>query len=177
MPQHFARRVDQQIAYARNSIASAEQLSGNFARAGLVQAAYLQLELALAFYLTELVMRQNAKAKEMAASFVDASQIGSLLERCSETAEGRELGALLAEPSSWLSKFDRQRCSYHRVDRQGSIQGSLFQTHEEAPTPTNLITSVSSESGAERPNLDDIVVCVGALKDLVDRQRVVNEEY
>lgn len=179
MPGLFARRVDQQIAYAHALLAMLDTAPSEFTRRALVQSAYLQLELAVAFYLAEITRRYRLNNTADESSLIDAGQLVELFERCVHTAEVQELQNLQHDNNSWWSIFLLQRSAIHCGEKRPALKGSLFQTHEGEEDAASFprIGAVDVDAGTRNPSAADALWFVSSLRAMVERQRAADEEY
>lgn len=165
----YARKVDQQRLYANHIMdviaADRQQASAQ----ALIQAGYLQLEMALRFYLFELI------GKEVDAEHLSASVFSQVLTDVS-SPELVELAQLSTCSTSWLARFIAQLSRLRHAEPSPKLKGAIFQT-EERPYDGNMIAVEDASDAAMFANFDDLQLALTAFTQLVERHRAVREEY
>lgn len=179
-----SRRVNQQLLFVRQlmQLATADSIQPS-----LLQAVYLQCELAVLYYFFEIF--DNSKLEQVfgETQFFHLSQVvdrQGLLDGI-PTRESRELRDLLANPSSWLGTLIMRLRDLRLVkvpfSRNEGLKHSIFDTVEDSDqlSGSNLIAAeniaISNEN--EGPSLAELDHIIGSFAELVSRHRTVGEEY
>lgn len=174
----YARKVDQQCLYLQQllELAAAQQASDSMP--ALLQAGYLQLEMAMRFYLLELVDKEGKEAVQI--GLIDRPTIERLYQQ-TPSVEVAELVDLLQTRTSWLACWLDQLCALRRVEQPSRLKGSIFQLEEQESAGNmpvgNMIAARDLSSTAVAANIDDLNVASEAFEQLLVRQRAVREEY
>ncbi len=173
----IARRVNQQVGFARHTLDNAVGDSSVADRA-LIQGGYFQLELAVIFYLAEL-RATNEGAPSPAGDSLGSSLASVLFELAPlSTADEQEISNLGLAPESWLHALLAQ-LDYYRGGciEGGELAGAIF----EAAPEHNLLSVVNVTDGAavdrERPSVEALMSIVESFGELVARQRSISEQY
>lgn len=169
----YARKVDQQCLYLRQLLEiTAAQHAPDYTPA-LLQAGYLQLEMAVRFYLFELIDKEGKGTLQI--GLIDRPTIERLYQQV-PSVELAELVDLLQIPTSWLAIWVGQLCALRRVEQSSRLKGSIFQL-EERESADNLIAAHDHSPSALAANIDDLGAASEAFRQLLVRQRAVREEY
>lgn len=171
MASPYARKVDQQRLYVRHTVEVIPSQSGVGA-AAFVQAGYLQLEMALRFYLLELIGKNTGGVTETP---LDARLFSRLLEQA-PSLELTEFVELSQVRASWLTTFAEQLAGLRQVEHSNNLRGDIFQLEEQS-YDANTIASRDVSHAPTPANLDDLQAALKAFEGLVGRQRAVREEY
>lgn len=171
MTSAYPRKVDQQRLYVSRTVEVIAFYRDDMSASALVQAGYLQLEMALRLYLFELLGKDDGLAN------ISIGQQSLLaLHKMKPTPELGELVSLSQQRTSWLSAFTEQLSGFWAVERSDKLRGAIFQIDEQS-REENLI-SATDVSGSHVPaNLEDLQVALIAFNQLVERHRTGGEEY
>lgn len=165
----YARKVDQQCLYLDQVLST---IASNHAELpGLLQAGYLQFEMAMRYYLYELVDKGGSQRVQV--GLLDTQLIQRLHEQV-PSPELAEIFGLLQERTSWLTVFVEQLDGLREVKSSKSLKGSIFQLTEQEQTD-NLIAAQNVSAPAA--NFADLKAASDAFKQLLIRQRATREEY
>lgn len=171
MTSPYARKVDQQRLYLARTVEVIGAYKNEAPASALVQAGYLQLEMALRLYLLELQGKKNGSAKTL----VNAQLIMALYEQ-TPMPELAELVSLTQQRTSWLATFIEQLSGLWEVEYSSKLKGSIFQVNEQSHEP-DLISAQDVSRFHAPANLEDLQAALSAFSQLVERHRTGREEY
>lgn len=166
MALEYARKVNQLCLHSQKLTEQAAAADGASA-AALTQGGYLQLELAMRFYVLEL-------AANATVEFVTPDTISRAYEQA-PSVDLAELVDLVKRPESWLARFLRQLLVLRSGENHGKLKGSIFQLDDNEGD--NLISAQDLSYQAQHANLEDLQLALSDFKHLVARQREVRAEY
>lgn len=172
MASPYARKVDQQRLYVRHTV-DVIPSQGGVGAAAFVQAGYLQLEMALRFYLLELAGKDTGGG--VAEAPLDARLFSRLLEQA-PSLELTEFVELSQVRASWLTMFAEQLAGLRQVEHSNNLRGDIFQLEEQS-YDANTIASRDVSHAPTPANHEDLQAALEAFERLVGRQRAVREEY
>lgn len=167
----YAQKVDQQCLYLDQVLSVAASNSAGLP--GLLQAGYLQFEMAIRYYFYELADKSGRQRVQI--GLIDERQIKELHEHA-PSPELAEIVGLVQERTSWLATFIEQLEGLRNVEPLTPLKGSIFQLTEQERTD-NLISAQDLSSLAPAANLADLKSASDAFKQLLTRQRAAREEY
>lgn len=164
-----ARKVDQHLSYLRCLLDSAQQCGSRHTQNAHLQSALLQMGLAWDFYLVEVGARYGQKNSTPNRYLLGLPEDAAWLQK----AEGLELAALLEDPASWLSAWQKQLQAIWQIEKRTGLAGDLFSYQEPA---SGLIATAAQP---ELPTLTPALMSSWAeqFQALVSRQRGYQEEY
>lgn len=133
----------------------------------------LQFEMALGFYLIELVQSGKSKVQPWPVSQESLAE----LARQREIPDLQELAVLSQDEDSWLHRMLRRLALLREYDAARPIKAAIFQSDLEEPSKVDNL--IISSRQAMKPAMDTktIAVDLQALTSLVSRQRLGHEEY
>lgn len=163
-------RVDLHLANAYELIRLAGLHGDHMA---LASAICLQFEMALGFYLIELL--QSGKNRISPWPVSDESLV--LLARQFDVPDLKELSELALEETSWLSRMLKRLVSLRRCDANRPIRAEIFQSDLEEPDHSSRV--IVSSRDESNPGMEIAVIArdVKAFESLLSRQRLGHEEY
>lgn len=173
MASTYARKVDQQRLYANHIVDVIAAYQRQPPAAALIQAGYLQLEMALRFYLFELIGKKDADA--VPVELLDATAFTRVVNEVS-SPELMELAELSLRNTSWLATFIDQLSRLRQAEPSPTLRGAIFQV-EEQPYDANMIALEDVSDASSPPNFEDLQGALTAFSLLVERHRAVSEEY
>lgn len=164
-------KVDSHLAYANELLRLANI---HDQQAALSSSACLQFEMAIGFYLMELLQTSKNRISPWPVSKESLTE----LMHQNNTQDIHELRALLVgEEDSWLNRMLNRLVIMRRCDATRMIKGEIFQSDlEESANTPRLIASSRSE---KNPGMDAKLIATDlkAFESLVSRQRLGHEEY
>lgn len=169
----FARKVDQQCLNIAQTLKVIDESSG-VRHVSLLQAGYLQLELALRWYLLELTAEQGADDKVVEFVSIPAVVELNALAPCGEL---NEILDLLKRPESWLAGFLRQLQAMRSGEPVAKLKGSIFQVEEHQDGAVDQIALKDVSNAPEPANAADLKHAADDFSRLVERQRAVRAEF
>lgn len=177
MENHFARKVDQQLAFATVHVASSREAVSPLARDAMLQAACLQLALGIDLYLSEIGNNHRV-------SLTRGVDLASSIQRFgvdSGSLEAQELNALASNQRSWLSRLLVHLREFTADRSRESLKSPLFANDDVASDEAdgNMIGAVQLNEDVQQRILSqpEIEECIAGFEELIQRHRNVNEEY
>lgn len=175
----YARRVNQKLANADVLLSQSQTVPDRFTSQSLVESVYLQLELALGFYLSEVLAKYGAGNRvESSDAFDIDGLVSSVRNPQADMFEVNELRLLSAEPDSWFSHCAAICRSFRCVgDQDSQMKSSLFDKSETSiKSDSNLIAVGAAIDAGNEPSVESAQSTLQKLKEFIERNRASGVE-
>lgn len=178
----YARRANQKLACAEVLLSLSSADADRFVVQSLVEASYLQMELALGFYTAEVLVRYGADTIPSRGDAIELDRLVDYLRHpAPEMLEMNEFKVLLADPDSWFCHCIAMCQSLRQVAHHNArMKSSIFDVAEGiASKDNNLIAATKTAT----VNIDETLsssVARGTLqhiKAFIERNRAAAMEY
>lgn len=175
----YARRVNQKLICAELLLALPSAESDRFAVQSLVEAVYLQLELALGFYAAEVFAKYGIKAVASRGDTIDLDGLTAFIQNpTAQMFEINELKVLMVDSESWFSHCIAVCRSLRCVpDQKTRMKSSIFDnTKESSPKDSNLITIAGVTETESELSVHVAQSTVRSLSEFIERNRAAGVE-
>ncbi len=171
------RKVNQKCAFAQAILNLPREHFQDFVGQALVEAAYLEMELALCLHVAEELSRfGHSEAKTWGV--IDRSWLKQQLQSTSASVVLLEVRQLISQSGSWLARL-LDICDRTRAIPSGekSLKSALFADEEAATSSAGLIKAVTQPDADGKLDHAEAQAALQELLEFINRHRNSDEEY
>lgn len=173
----IGRKVNQKCAFAQAILNLPVEHFQDFVGQALVEAVYLEMELAFCLHVAEELSRfGHSPAKSGDA--IDRIWLKQQLQSSSTAGVLLETRRLLSQKISWLARL-LDVCDSARAvpDGEKSLKSALFADEESDTSSAGLIKTVTQPEAGGKLDQAEAQSALQALLEFIDRHRSSDEEY